>query len=122
LAKQELCHIAERFLDMGTVELHTSIALEDPEIRKTAAAYERLFSAVRLLDKLPYNLLEVLQHHVAEEYRYKQGPLADFVNAYIGYLKEETEAKKKRDRRLRFGIGLIEDSQSQPGPKKDDKQ
>ena len=107
---------------MGTVELHTSIALEDPEIRKTAAAYERLFSAVRLLDKLPYNLLEVLQQHVAEEYRYKQGPLADFVNAYIGYLKEETEAKKKRDRRLRFGIGLIEDSQSQPGPKKDDKQ
>jgi len=72
---------------MGTVELHTSIALEDPEIRKTAAAYERLFSAVRLLDKLPYNLLEVLQQHVAEEYRYKQGPLADFVNAYIGYLK-----------------------------------
>jgi len=89
-----------------------------PEIRKTAAAYERLFSAIRLLDKLPYNLLQVLQQHVAEQARPDGGPR----KGHIGYLKEETEAKKMRDRGLRFGKGLIEESQSPPGLKKDEKQ
>jgi hypothetical protein len=89
---------------MDNMELHASIALNTPEIRKVTAAYERLFSALHLLDKLPVSLLLVLDEQITKEYKDKRGPLADFVKCYRGYIEEEIAQAKMRDRRLRFGI------------------
>ncbi len=94
---------------MGNIELNASIALSTPEIRKVNAAYERLFSALHLLDKLPVSLLEVLDEEISKEYKDKRGPLADFVKCYLAYLKETEAEAKMRDRRLRFGMGTLED-------------
>jgi hypothetical protein len=92
---------------MDNIELHASIALSTPEIRQVTAAYERLFSALSLLDKLPVNLLEVLEDEITKEYKDKRGPLADFVRCYRAYLKDEIAEAKMRDRRLRYGIGTV---------------
>lgn len=89
---------------MDNMELHASVALSTPEIRKVTAAYERLFSALHLLDKLPVNLLVVLDEQITKEYEGKRGPLADFVTCYRRYIEEEIAEAKMRDRRLRFGI------------------
>jgi hypothetical protein len=89
---------------MNDLEL-ASVALSTPEIRKVSAAYERLFSALHLLDTLPVSLLEVLDQQITKEYQSKRGPLADFVKCYRAYLKDEIAEAKMRDRRLRFGVG-----------------
>jgi HEPN domain-containing protein len=90
---------------MDNIELHASIALSTPEIRQVTAAYERLFSALNLLDKLPASLLEVLDEEISKEYKDKRGPMADFMKCYRQYLKDEIAEAKVRDRKLRFGIG-----------------
>jgi hypothetical protein len=92
---------------MGNIELHGSIALSTPEIRKVTAAYERLFSALHLLDRLPVNLLEVLDDEINKEYKDKRGPLADFIKCYRAYLEDEIAEAKMRDRKLRYGIGTV---------------
>jgi hypothetical protein len=90
---------------MDNTQLHASIALSSPEIRKVTIAYERLFSALHLLDTLPVNLLEVLDDQITKEYKDRRGPLADFLKCYRAYLEDEIAEAKVRDRRLRFGIG-----------------
>jgi hypothetical protein len=87
------------------LKLHASIALSSPQIRKVSAAYERLFSVLHLLDALPADLLEVLNDEIANEYKDRRGPLADFMTCYRAYLKDEMKEAKERDRRLRFGLG-----------------
>jgi hypothetical protein len=107
---------------MDNVEFHASVALSTPEIRKVTAAYERLFSALHLLDKLPASLLVVLDEQIANEYKDKHGPLADFVKCYRGYVEEEIAEAKMRDRRLRFGVGSTArlDDYLLPSTRKDD--
>jgi hypothetical protein len=99
---------AMRDKHMDNLEL-ASIALSTPEIRKASAAYERLFSALHLLDTLPLRVLVVLDEQITKEYKDKRGPLADFLKCYLAYLKETEAEAKMRDRRLRFGIGTLED-------------
>ncbi len=96
---------------MRNLELHATIALSSPEIRKVAGAYERLFSALHLLDALPVSLLEILDQQITKEYKDKRGPMADFMKCYLGYIEEEIVEAKMRDRRLRFGVrtALLED-------------
>jgi hypothetical protein len=89
---------------MDNLEL-ASVALSSPEVRKVSAAYERLFSALHLLDTLPVSLLEALDQQITNEYQNKRGPLADFIKCYRAYLKDEIAEAKMRDRRLRFGVG-----------------
>jgi hypothetical protein len=107
---------------MDNMELHASVALNTPEIRKVTAAYERLFSALHLLDNLPVSLLIVLDEQITKQYKDKRGPLADFVKCYRGYIEEEIAEAKMRDRRLRFGIGTTLDDYLLPSdcPHKDE--
>lgn len=85
------------------IKLHASIAIKNPAIRKMSAAYERLFSALHLIDTLPIELLEVLEEEINDEYKDRRGPLADFMKCYRNYLKTEIAEAKARERMLRYG-------------------
>jgi hypothetical protein len=54
---------------MSTKERDASAALKSPEIRRTVAAREKLFSAVEALDTLPTSLIEVLAAEITDVQR-----------------------------------------------------
>jgi len=93
--------------------------LDKPDARRAVSAYERLFSALHLLDRLPPELLYTLRDHIKEEYKARYGPMADFIQCYLRYIENEPlKEARARDRRLRFGISKTMDDYLLP-PKKE---
>ena len=100
---------------MARREIHAEIALKHPDIRGTVAAYNKLFSSIQELDRLPSDLLQVLERRISDEYQGRTGPLSDFIKCYLRYLhKEPLPEARARDRMLRFGVPVLEKQQLPP--------
>jgi len=83
------------------IRLYASITLSNPDLRKLGAAYERLFGALRLVDDLPAPLLEALDEAIANEFKDRRGPLAEFMKGYRAYLRDTIAEAKNYDRKVR---------------------
>ena len=103
-------------IDSQNLRTQTSYSLKLHDVRKAAAAYELMHSAVVMLQMLPVPVLEALRDYVQEEVKDRKGPLTLCDRSFVEHLNELIRGARLREYHLFHGItGIV------PDPDEDDK-
>jgi hypothetical protein len=103
-------------IDSKTLKTQTSYSLRLHDVRKAAAAYELMHSAVALLQMLPVPVLEALRDYVQEQVKDRAGSLTLCDRSFLEHLNELISGACLKEQSLFHGItGIV------PHPNEDEK-
>jgi hypothetical protein len=108
-------------MDPKLLKTQTSLLLELYDVRRAAAAYELMYEAADMLERLPIPVLEGLRDYAKEQLKTRHGPLVLCERAYVEHLDELIKGAKHQERLLFRGItGVFDDDQDKDRDKDKD--
>jgi hypothetical protein len=87
-------------IDSQKLKAQTSYSLKLHDVRKAAAAYELMHSAVAMLQMLPIPVLEALRDYTREQVKDRKGPLTLCDRSFVEHLDELIRGARLREHRL----------------------
>jgi len=97
-------------MDPQLLKTQTGLLLQLYDVRRAAAAYELMYEAADMLERLPIPVLEGLRDYAKEQLKSRRGPLVLCERAYVEHLDELIEGAKHQEKLLFRGItGIFDD-------------
>ena len=97
-------------MDPQRLKTQTGLFLQLYDVRRAAAAYELMYEAADMLERLPIPVLEGLRDYAKEQLKSRHGPLVLCERAYVEHLDELIRGAKHQEKLLFRGItGIFED-------------
>ena len=96
-------------MDPQLLNTQTGLLLQLYDVRRAAAAYELMYEAADMLERLPIPVLEGLRDYAKEQLKSRHGPLVLCERAYVEHLDELIKGAKHQERLLFRGITGISD-------------
>jgi anaerobic glycerol-3-phosphate dehydrogenase len=99
-------------MDPQRLKAQTGAFLQLYDVRRAAAAYELMYEAAEMLERLPIPVLEGLRDYAKEQLKCRRGPLVLCERAYVEHLDELIRGAKHQEKLLFHGVtGILDDDE-----------